>query len=141
MKALKTVKRIIGDFGRTPHLLEEIREGLANQSELLNRKLQEIIEGNGPRSLGELDRAPHGPALGAAGELNQTIAALSDIPYAKVNLSTPRNPIEGLVSLAEFAHTERYFSDNPPAARSLVSAPTHALPYPFAPNLAPTPLT
>jgi predicted O-methyltransferase YrrM len=136
MKALRTLKRIIGDFGRTPHLLEEIREGLANQSELLNRKLQDIIDGNGPRSLGDINRTPHGPALGAVGE-NQTIAALSDIPYPKVDLSAPGNPIEGLVSSPEFLHTERYFSDNPAAARSLVSGASQALLFTLVRNLAP----
>jgi predicted O-methyltransferase YrrM len=139
MRALKTLKRVIGEFGRTPHLLEEIREGLANQSELLNRKLQDLIEGlgNEPRSLSHLDRTIHGSTGPATDKPYQSPLPLGDIPYAKVDLSLTGNPIEEIVSSLEFAVTARYFSDSPAAARSLVSGASQALLFTLVRNLIP----
>jgi predicted O-methyltransferase YrrM len=139
MKALKTLKRIIGEFGRTPYLLEEIREGLANQSDLLNRKLQEFIERshNGSGSLSGIDRTSYRPVPDAAGDVHQSVAPLGDIPYAKVDLAAFGNPINSIVSSPDFARTERYFSENPAAARSLVSGASQALLFSLVRNLAP----
>jgi len=62
MKALNALKRIIGEFRRTPHLLEEIREELANRTKLLNGNLEVLVEGfgNAPRNLRNLDRTAYG---------------------------------------------------------------------------------
>jgi predicted O-methyltransferase YrrM len=137
MKALKTLKRVIVEFARTPQLLDEIREGLANQSELLNRNLEDLIERLGSQGPGSVDRTDRqGRTRGGAGELPQTIAPLEDIPYPKVDLSTPGNPVGEMVSSPEFARTERYFSDNPAAARSLVSGASQALLFTLVRNLA-----
>src|SRR5216683_2739740 len=137
MKALKTLRRIIGEFARTPHLLDEIRDGLANQSELLDRKLQELIEGleDGSRSLSSIGKT-HGLAREVAGNLDQSVAPLSDVPYAKIDL-TVGNPIESIVSSPDFGPTQRYFSENPAAARSLVSGASQALLFTLVRNLAP----
>jgi predicted O-methyltransferase YrrM len=140
MKALNTLKRIVREFARTPQLLDEIQEELANQSELLNRNLQDLVErlGTGSQSPANIYRADrHMPAQSGSGELQPTIAPLEDIPYPKVDLSVPGNPIGALVSSAEFERTARYFSDNPAAARSLVSGASQALLFTLVRNLAP----
>src|ERR1700683_995901 len=138
MKALKTLKRIIAEFSRTPHLLEEIREGVANQSELLNRKLEEVVESLHEESRGQssIDRKTYGPAREVVGAA-QSVAPLSDIPYAKVDLTMIGNPIDSIVSSPDFAQTERYFSENPAAARSLVSGASQALLFTLVRDLAP----
>jgi predicted O-methyltransferase YrrM len=140
MKALKTLKRIVVEFARTPQLLDEIREGLANQSELLNRNLQDLIGhlGNGLQDPGNIGRTDdHGSAQGGGGKPQLTVTPLEDIPYLKIDLSAPGNPVGEIVASPEFARTDRYFSDNPAAARSLVSGASQALLFNLVRNLAP----
>ena len=137
MKALRTLKRIIAEFSRTPHLLEEIREGVANQSDLLNRKLEEVVKSlhDGSRGLSSSDSTYESAREVAGGA--QSVAPLGDIPCAKVDLTMIGNPIDSIVSSPDFALTELYFSENPAAARSLVSGASQALLFTLVRNLAP----
>jgi predicted O-methyltransferase YrrM len=112
---------------------------LANQSDLLNRKLQELIERphDGSSILSSIDRTSYRPVPEVAGDVHQSVAPLGDIPYAKVDLTAFGNPINSIVSSPDFARTERYFSENPAAARSLVSGASQALLFTLVRNLAP----
>jgi hypothetical protein len=47
MRVLAILKRLIGNSDRSAQLLAEVREGTANQSSLLNDKLNAIIHGIG----------------------------------------------------------------------------------------------
>ena len=46
MQVLKTARRIVQDIDSTSQLLKSINAGVSNQSELINRKLSELIEQN-----------------------------------------------------------------------------------------------
>lgn len=45
MRALEALKRVIGNSDRSTQLVAELREGTANQSSLLNEKLNAVILG------------------------------------------------------------------------------------------------
>ena len=45
MKAVATLRRMVRNSDSTTQLMAEIREGVANQSNLLNNKLESIRDG------------------------------------------------------------------------------------------------
>lgn len=45
MRAVETLKHVMRNFANSPRLLAEIVQGMANQSSLMNEKLEALIQG------------------------------------------------------------------------------------------------
>jgi predicted O-methyltransferase YrrM len=65
------------------------------------------------------------------------VAPLSEIPFARSDLSTIENPIPLIARAPEFAETKRYFRDAPSATRSLLNESSQALLYTVIRNQRP----
>jgi Skp family chaperone for outer membrane proteins len=50
MRAVETFKRVLRNFASSPRLIAEIVQGIANQSSLMNEKLEALIQGSDNQS-------------------------------------------------------------------------------------------
>src|SRR5262249_41475420 len=117
------------DLLSAPHNLRAIREGIANEADLINRKLTELIEIQSANR--DLDTVS--PATVVKQQII-SIKPLSDIVYPHVSTSE-RNFIGDIVSHPDFDKTVQFFADNPVIERSLMSPNSQALLFALVRNV------
>jgi predicted O-methyltransferase YrrM len=65
------------------------------------------------------------------------VAPLTEIPFAKVDLSKVANPVPAIIEAPEFSETRRYFAETPSSSRSLLTDFAQALLYTVIRNQQP----
>jgi predicted O-methyltransferase YrrM len=152
MKAVDLLRRAMRNSDSSAQSLAEILAGIANQSDLLNRKLEAVVAGlnridgrlRSQSRLMEQLIGPHDKSvpLGYVPEEDiakypVAVAPICDIPYPIIDLAALLDPLPAISSSLEFAAASEFFLHNAAATRSLVSALSNALLYALVRNLQP----
>jgi len=160
MKVVNLLRRAMHNSDSSAQSLTEILAGIANQSDLLNRrfeaviagliaidqKLSELVQLQGSqakltaRLIGSFARG-ESPPIGyvpeeAIAKYPVVVSPICDIPYPVVDLAL-LDLLPAVASSPELAAASEFFLHNAAATRSLVSALSHALLYALVRNLLP----
>ena len=157
MKLVEVLRRAMRNSDDSTRALDALVAGIANQSDILNRKLDRLImlqvrqaaaiensiyAGRRVDSLGGPSESPReGPAglevPPVAGKTPINVWPIAQIPHPIVDLAAFQNPLPAILDAPELSETTEYFSRSPTAARALVSSHSHALLYALVRNLSP----
>lgn len=119
---------------RSGQTLLEIRDGIANQSDILNRKLDRVVQAFATAAA--LMPVARPGAMPGVGHPSTDDGASDDIPYPTVDFSAA-DPIPAVLAAPEYQRCVAHFSTSPAAPTALMSPDSQALLFCVMRNLRP----